>query len=165
MRNAYLVVALVFALLIAACGGSSSTSTPTVSGSSSATGTTAPAGGTSTEDPAKSATPVVPTSSVAATAPGTLPPTPITAGVGTPAVQPDDLAKFLDQFSGRQTDYTFCTYNPGTGVADCAGVQYGLAPPVVAQDVQCTLWSLSGTPKGMTCVGQDLLNSQYYEIK
>jgi hypothetical protein len=160
MRALAVVSALTLAAFFVACGGgSSSTSTPTTSAH-----TLAPAI-TTTSPQLKSSTPPVATNSVAATAPGGIPTAPPVAAVGTPAVEPSDQAAFLAQFQGVQTDLQSCAYNPATALADCSSVQYAIDPPIVGQDVQCTLWLVSGTPRALACSSQEPQQTKYYEVQ
>jgi hypothetical protein len=157
MRKALLIPFLTLMALVIACGGGSdSTATPT---SAPAGLTTAP-GSTSI----KTATPVHVTASVAATAPGETPSPPPVAPEGTPAAAPDDQAAFVAQFQGFQIDLTSCSYNPGTAIADCTGVLYAVDPPVIGQDVQCSLWTVNGTPRALACTTVEPATTTYFEI-
>jgi hypothetical protein len=161
MRFALIVPFLALAALTIACGGGSdSTSTPSASLTRAPAGDSTSPGSTSI----KTATPVQVTASVAATAPGKTPSPPPVAPEGTPAVAPDDQSAFVAQFQGVQTDLTTCTYNPRTAIADCTGVQYALDPPVVGQDVQCTLWSVNGTPRALACTTVEPATATYFEV-
>jgi hypothetical protein len=147
--------------VFAACGGgSSSTSTPTTGAH-----TLGPAIVATTSTAPKSATPPAATNSVAATAPGEIPTAPPVAAVGTPAVEPSDQAAFLAQFQGVQTDLQSCSYNPGTALADCSGVQYALDLPIVGQDIQCALWLVGGAPRALACGSQEPQQTKYYEVQ
>jgi hypothetical protein len=158
MRALAVVSALTLAAFFVACGGgSSSTSTPTISSQ-----TVAP---TLASTAPKSSTPPVETNPVAATAPGEIPTAPPVAVVGTPAVEPGDQAAFLAKFQGVQTDLQSCSYNPGTALADCSSVQYAIDPPIVGQDIQCTLWLVSGTPRALACSSQEPQQAKYYEVQ
>jgi hypothetical protein len=161
MRALAVASVLTLAAFFAACGGgSSSTSSPTTSSQ-----TLAPAFATTASGAPKSATPPAVTNSVAATAPGEIPTAPPVAVVGTPAVKPGDQAAFLAQFQGVQTDLQSCSYNPGTALADCSSVQYAIDPPIVGQDIQCTLWLVSGTPRALACGSQEPAQTNYYEVQ
>ncbi len=161
MRALALASVLTLATFFPACGGgSSSTSTPTTSAH-----TLAPAIVATTSAQPKSPTPLAVTNSVAATAPGEIPAAPPVAVVGTPAVEPGDQAAFLAQFQGVQTDLQSCSYNPGTALADCSSVQYAIDLPIVGQDVQCTLWLVSGTPRALACSSQEPQQTKYYEVQ
>jgi hypothetical protein len=124
----------------------------------------APAFATAASAAPKNATPPAATNSVAATAPGEIPSAPPVAVVGTPAVEPSDQAAFLAQFQNVQTDLQSCSYNPGTALADCSGVQYAIDPPIVGQDIQCTLWLVSATPRALACSSQEPQQTKYYVV-
>jgi hypothetical protein len=161
MRAFAVASALTLAALATACGGgSSSTSTPTLS-----IHTLAPAFVATTSAQLKSPMAPAPTNSVAATAPGEIPTAPPVAVVGTPAVEPSDQAAFLAQFQGVQTDLQSCSYNPGTALADCSGVLYAIDAPIVGQDIQCTLWLVSGTPRALACSSQEPQQTKYYQVQ
>ncbi len=161
MRAIAVASALTLAALATACGGgSSSTSTPTTSSH-----TLAPASVATTTAQLKSSTPPAVTNSVAATAPGEIPTAPPVAVIGTPAVEPGDQVAFLTQFQGLQTDLQSCSYNPGTALADCSGVQYAINPPIVGQAIQCTLWLVGGTPRALACSSQEPAQTKYYQVQ
>jgi hypothetical protein len=161
MRALAVASVLTLAAYFAACGGGrSSTSTPTTSSH-----TLSPAIVATTSATLKSATPPAATNSVAATAPGEIPTAPPVAAAGTPAVEPGDRAAFLAQFQGVQTDLQSCSYNPGTALADCSGVQYAVNPPIVGQDIQCTLWLVSGKSRALACSSQEPQQTKYYEVQ
>jgi len=157
MRAALFISVLTLTALVIACGGGSD-STPT-STNGPASQTTAP-GSTSI----KTATRAQATVSVAATAPGETPSPPPVAPQGTPAVAPEQQAAFVSQFRNLETDLTACSYNPGTAIADCTGVTYALNPPVVGQDVQCTLWTVGSTPRALACTTVEPAQTIYFEI-
>jgi hypothetical protein len=161
MRAFAVASVLTLAAFFAACGGgSSSTNTPTTS-----VHTLAPAIVATTSAQPKSPPPPAATNSVAATAPGAIPTAPPVAVVGTPAVEPSDQAAFLARFQGVQTDLQSCSYNPGTALADCSGIQYAINPPIVGQAIQCTLWQVSATPRALACSSQEPAQTKYYEVQ
>jgi hypothetical protein len=161
MRAALLIPALLLTALFIACGGDSdSTPTPVSSATIGPAGQTTAPGSTS----AKTATPLQATASVAATAPGETPSTPPVSAEGTPAIAPLQQGAFVAQFRDSQIDLTACSYNPGSGIADCAGVLYALDPPVVGQDVQCTLWEVDGVPRALACTTVEPAATTYFEI-
>ena len=145
-------------MLVACGGGSDSSPTPTA--------TNAPQGGTTTAGPSsiKTATPVQVTASVAATAPGETPSPPPVAPDGTPAVAPQNQEAFIAPFRGVQIDLSTCSYNPGTAIATCGEVLYALDPPIVGQDVQCTLWTVRDTPRALACTTVEPAATTYFEI-
>jgi hypothetical protein len=158
MRAAMVICGTLLVALAAGCGGGSdATSTPTVIGSSAVNGSPTPTG-------EKTSTPVQATPSVAQTAPGETPSPPPVPPEGTPAAKPDNQAAFVAEFRNIQTDLTACSYNPGTGLADCNSVLYSLNPPVVGQDIQCTLWSVQGAPRALACTSAEPVATTYYKI-
>jgi len=157
-------VLLVIVALFTGCGGSDkSTSTPTPTSANTVTGTAH----TVTATPAgqKTGTPNAETPSVAVTAPGETPTAPPVAVVGTPAVMPDDQAGFSTSFSGQQVDLRDCLYNPRTAVVDCNTVLYAVDPPLVGQDITCTLWVVNGAPRALACQVGEPAGTTYYEIQ
>jgi glucose/arabinose dehydrogenase len=165
MRAAFLVPALALLSLAIACGGGSdATNTPTRAASSSSSAAPQGGGTTPAGTSAKTATPFVPTASVAATAPGQTPSPPPVAAVGTPAVAPAQQAAFVASFRDKQTEPSDCTYNPGTAIATCGDSIYALDPPVSGQDATCTLYKVDGSPFAIACTTAEPVATTYYQI-
>jgi hypothetical protein len=161
MRPALAFAFLVaFVALLTSCGGDD-TSTPTPT-ATPATGTAHTI--TATPQSQKTGTPNQQTPSVAATAPGVTPTAPPVAAVGTPAVAPDDQQAFSTSFSGQQVDLSDCIYNPTTAVVNCDSVLYAIDPPIVGQDISCTLWLVAGTPRALACQAAEPPGTTYYKI-
>lgn len=160
MRPVFLSIATLAIILLAACGGDDD-ATPTPAASGSATIRTI----TPTPEGAKTGTPDQRTPSVPATAPGETPTVPPVASVGTPAAAPDDQEAFSTSFTGQQVDFSDCVYNPTTAVVNCQSVLYAIDPPMVGQDVSCTLWIVSGTPRALACQAVEPPGTTYYEIQ
>lgn len=168
-RTIPLIAVAMFASLLVACGdddaGGSPTATATRIDTGGATSTATPA---STEDgktPPPSGESEEPTTP-GETAPGEVPTPPPTAAVGTPAVEPADLEAFLAEFEGQpDLDMRGCQYSQTTAVTDCGdwGL-YAIDPPIVGQDINCTLWVLAGTPRAISCSSADPPETKYYEI-
>ena len=162
-RIALLLSALLFAVLIAACGGDDNgdESTPTATRSPTASRVTdgaSPDGDEKTPGPSESPGEGTPLDT------GT--PEPTRAPVGTPAVAPADQSEYLDQFSGSSITYEECVFNPSTYVTDCPSRgKFAVDPPLGGQDVTCRLGLVDGTPEFITCQSQEPLQSIYYEIQ
>lgn len=155
-----LTAALLVAALVACGGGDKSSATPTISGASATARTVTP-----TSQGQKTGTPNQRTPSVAATAPGEVPTAPPVASIGTPAAAPADQAAFSTSFTGQQVDLKECRYNPTIAVVKCDAVLYAIDPPIVGQDITCTLWLVSGTPRALACQASEPPGTTYYEIK
>lgn len=161
MKAVLALTVVLFAAAFVACGGGDkSTATPT-STDTSATARTV----TATPQGQKTGTPNQKTPSVAATAPGETPTAPPVASVGTPAAAPADQAAFSASFSGQQVDLRECRYNPTIAIVKCDAVLYAIDPPIVGQDITCTLWLVSGTPRALACQASEPPGTKYYEIK
>lgn len=156
-----LCVALLLAAF-AACGGGddSATETPTPTQVSPTAKTVTP-----TPQGQKTGTPDQSTPSVAATAPGDTPTAPPVASVGTPAAAPADQNAFATSFQGQDVELSECVYNPTTAVVNCQSVLYAIDPPMVGQDISCTLWKVSGTPRALACTAAEPRGTTYYEIE
>lgn len=161
MRPVFLFAAAILIGAAVACGGGGdkSTHTPTTTRTSTARSITP------TPQGSKSATPNQSSPSVAATAPGETPSPPPVAAVGTPAAAPADQTAFATSFSGQQVDLRDCVYNPTTAVVNCQSVLYAIDPPMVGQDVTCTLWLVSDTPRAIACQAAEPPGTTYYEIE
>lgn len=164
------LAAIALSLAAIACGGDDDatptpTSTPTstiTSGlSSPAASTAAPAGDQKTEGPSESPADVT----AAPTAPGDVPTAPPTAPEGTPAVAPDDEGAFVGQFLGQPIDPESCTYNPTTALVTCLerGL-FAIDPPIVGQDISCSIWIVSGVAELIQCTSIQPDKTTYYEI-
>lgn len=161
MRPAFALTAALLVVALVACGGGDkSTATPTSSSGSATARTVTP-----TPQGQKTGTPNQRTPSVAATAPGKTPTVPPVASVGTPAAAPADQAAFSMSFTGQQVDLRNCSYNPTTAVVNCDGVLYAIDPPMAGQDVSCTLWLVSSTPRAIACQAAEPPGAKYYEIE
>ena len=160
MKTVLALAIVLFAAAFVACGDDdSSTPTPTTSGSGTARTITA------TPQGQKTGTPNQQTPSVAATAPGDTPTAPPVAAVGTPAAAPADQAAFSTSFTGQQVDLRECVYNPTTAVVNCNTVLYAIDPPMIGQDITCTLWLVSATPRAIACQAAEPPGTTYYEIE
>ncbi len=158
------LAAIAFSLVVIACGDDddvSPTPTMTPGTSSPAPSTTAPPGDHKTAGPSESPGDGTPLP----TAPGDVPTAPPTAPEGTPAVAPDDEGAFIGQFFGQQIDPEGCTYNPTTALVTCAerGL-YAIDPPIVGQDISCSIWIVSGVAELIQCTSIQPENTTYYEI-
>ncbi len=156
--------AFAFSLAVIACGDDDDASlTPTITPgpSSSVASTTAPAGDRKTEGPSESPG----DATIAPTAPGDVPTAPPTASEGTPAVAPDDEGAFIGQFFGQPIDPEGCTYDPAAALVTCAerGL-YAIDPPIVGQDISCSIWIVSGVAELIQCTSIQPENTTYYEI-
>lgn len=154
-----LTAALLIAAFVACGGGDKSTATPTSIRASATARTVTP-----TPQGQKTGAPNQQTQSVAATAPGETPAAPPVALVGTPAAAPADQAAFSASFAGQQVDLRICAYNPATAVVSCDGVLYAIDPPMSGQDISCTLWLVSATPRAIACQAAEPPGAKYYEI-
>jgi len=159
----FCLAAIALSLAVIACGDDDDVSpTPTTSGSSSPTpSATAPPGDHKTAGPSESpgdATPLP-------TAPGDVPTAPPTASEGMPAVAPDDEGAFVGQFLGQPIDQESCTYDPATALVTCSerGL-YAIDPPIVGQDISCSIWIVSGAAELIQCTSVQPLDTTYYEI-
>ncbi len=160
----FCLAAIAFSLAVIACGGDDDASlTPTITPapSSPAAGTTAPAGDQKTEGPSESPG----DATVAPTAPGDVPTAPPTAPEGTPAVAPDDQGAFAGQFEGQPVDYEGCTYDPTTALVTCSerGL-FAIDPPIVGQDISCSIWIVSGVAELIQCTSIQPDKTTHYEI-
>lgn len=161
MRPACLLFAVALLALAMACGGGGgdTTSTPTKTATPSLrTVTPTPQG-------QKTASPDHQSPSVPATAPGETPTAPPVASVGTPAAAPEDQDGFSTSFAGQPVELSECIYNPTTAVVNCQSVLYAIDPPMVGQDIACTLWIVSGAPRALACYAAEPPGTTYYEIK
>lgn len=170
MTRLLLVLALPV-LFLAACGdgdsppdGSPGLATPTSTDGGGGEGETlAPGGEDKTEGPEETSsdnqTPI-------ATAPGEVPTPPPPAAEGTPAVAPADESAFLGQFAGLDVQIEACSYNPATALTSCPGYGlYAIDPPMVGQDVQCSIWLVDGVPRALQCRAADPPEPRNYEIQ
>jgi len=158
----FYLAAIAFSLAVIACGDDDDvTSTITPGPSSSSASTTAPAGDQKTGGPSESPG----DATIAPTAPGDVPTAPPTASEGTPAVAPDDEGAFIGQFFGQPIDPESCTYNPTTALVTCAdrGL-FAIDPPIVGQDISCSIWIVSGAAELIQCTSIQPENTTYYEI-
>jgi hypothetical protein len=62
-------------------------------------------------------------------------------------------------------DIQTCEHTPGTAIVNCSGVLYAIDPPIVGQDVQCSLWLVAGTPRALGCSSAEPVQTTYYEIQ
>ena len=159
----FCLAAVAFSLVVIACGDDDdATPTPTItSGPSSPTASTTVPPGQKTEGPSESpgdATPLP-------TAPGDVPTAPPTASEGTPAVAPDDQGAFVGQFLGQQIVPEACTYDPATALVTCPerGL-FAIDPPIVGQDISCSIWIVSGVSELIQCTTVQPEETTYYEI-
>jgi hypothetical protein len=153
------LIAVLLATLLAACGGDDN-DTPTPTPTTSGTATVKTSSGSE-----KSPTPQSSEPSPAVSAPGGTPTAPPVSAIGTPAPAPADQQAFSTSFAGQQVDQRDCLYNPGTGVVNCQSVLYAIDPPMVGQDITCTLWVVSGAPRAIACHAEEPPGTTYYEIK
>lgn len=175
------LLAVVFAslvlLTVVACGGDDDTDspsdTPTPIASASATATPEETDDDPTETPEDTGeagkTPA-PTESEGATepaqtAPGEVPTPGPTAEGGTPALEVGDISTFLSQFQGKEIDYVPCGYNPGTARTNCAGELFAIDPPIVGQDINCTLWIVEAIDQAIACTSVEPSQTRYYDIQ
>ena len=156
------LAATAVSLLVAACGDDDAAS-PTASPISGLPTPTAGATATDrkTEGPSDSpgdATPLP-------TAPGDVPTVPPTASVGTPAVAPEDQGAFVGQFQGQPPETEGCTYDPPAALVTCIdrGL-FAIDPPIVGQDISCSIWVVGGLARLIQCTSQEPLKTTYYEI-
>jgi hypothetical protein len=161
MRPVHLFLAAGLLVLAMACGGGGGDSTSTPTG----TVTSTPRTVTPTPQGQKTAPPDQPSPSVAATAPGDTPTAPPVASVGTPAAAPDDQDGFSTSFAGQPVELAECIYNPTTAIVNCQSVLYAINPPMVGQDIACTLWIVSGAPRALACHAVEPPGTTYYEIR
>ncbi len=154
-------VATVLSLVVISCGDDDDASpTPTISPAATTPAATAP-DDSKTEGPSES--PGDPT--VAPTAPGDVPTAPPTASEGTPAVAPDDQGAFVGQFQGQPIDQESCSYDPTAALVSCPGHGlFAIDPPIVGQDISCSIWIVSGAAELIQCTSQQPLETTYYEI-
>lgn len=158
------VVAIAFSLAVVACGdddGALPTGTITAVPSSPAAGTTTPVDDDKTAGPSES-----PGDATAEpTAPGDVPTAPPTASEGAPAVAPADEGAFVGQFLGQPIDDETCAYDPTTALVTCSerGL-FAIAPPIVGQDISCSIWIVSGAAELIQCTSQSPEKTTYYEI-
>jgi hypothetical protein len=158
------LAAALFSLALIACGdddGGSTTSTITPDPSTPAASASATPDDHKTEGPTETpgdATPLP-------TAPGDVPTAPPTAAEGTPAVAPDDQGAFAGQFLGQPIVPESCTYDPTTALVTCAerGL-FAIDPPIVGQDISCTIWIVSGAAELIQCTSVQPEKTTYYEI-
>ncbi len=158
----FYLAAIAFSLAVIACGDDDASPTPTITPAPSpAASTTAPAGDQKTTGPSESPG----DATIAPTAPGDVPTAPPTASEGTPAVAPDDEGAFIGQFFGQPIDPEGCTYDSTTALVTCAerGL-YAIDPPIVGQDISCSIWIVSGVAELIQCTSIQPENTTYYEI-
>ena len=162
----FCLAAIALSLAVIVCGdGDDATPTPTFTTTpgppSPAASTTAPAGDQKTEGPSESPADVT----AAPTAPGDVPTAPPTASEGTPAVAPDDEGAFVGQFEGQPIDQESCTYDPTTALVTCSerGL-YAIDPPIVGQDISCSIWIVSGAAELIQCTSIQPQETTFYEI-
>ncbi len=158
------LAAIAFSLAVIACGDDDAASpTPTITAapSSPAASTTAPAGDQKTEGPSESPG----DGTVGPTAPGDVPTAPPIASEGTPAVAPADQGAFVGQFLGEQIEPEGCTYDPTEALVTCAerGL-FAIDPPIVGQDISCSIWIVSGEAELIQCTSVQPQKTTYYEI-
>ncbi len=154
---AVVLSAVVLALLVLSCSGG---------GGPPATPSPGP-GETTTTEPAESPTlKPTPTSdgeatpTAGATATATTAPTP--AAIGTPAVAPADLSRF----QGQTIDEDECLFDPRTAVVTCPGRgTFAIDPPLVAQDISCSVLIVQNEPVAIRCSSQEPLQTVYYDIQ
>ena len=158
------LAAAAFSLIAIACGDDDDASpTPTVAPdpSTPAASVTATPDDQKTEGPSESPG----DTTTAPTAPGDVPTAPPTASEGTPAVAPDDQGAFAGQFLGQQVVPEACTYNPTTALVTCTdrGL-FAIDPPIVGQDISCSIWIVSGAAELIQCTSEEPPATTYYEI-
>jgi len=160
----FCLAAIAFSLVVIACGDDDdATPTPTITSvpSSPTATTTEPGGGQKTEGPSESPDDATPLP----TAPGDVPTAPPTADEGTPAVAPDDEGAFVGQFLGQPIDQEGCAYDPAKALVTCSGRGlFAIDPPIVGQDISCSIWIVSGAAELIQCTSQQPLDTTYYEI-
>jgi hypothetical protein len=162
------LVAFAAAALIAvaamACGGDGEEETPTPTPSATARGTRSPTptGGSEEKTPGPEETP----DGGGETSTPDAGPEPTPASEGTPAVAPDDQTGFLNQFQGRDTVPESCTYDPTTFIVTCGDRgRFAIDPPIVGQDISCSIWIVDGNPEYVGCRSQEPLRAIYYDIQ
>ncbi|HEY5640968.1 MAG TPA: hypothetical protein VIW01_13060 [Dehalococcoidia bacterium] len=160
----FFLAATVLSLVAISCGDDDGGTSPTATGTR---GTTSPAATATAPDDSKTEGPSESPADVTAapTAPGDVPTAPPTASEGTPAVAPADQGAFVGQFQGQPIDPEACSYNPTTALVTCAGRGlYAIDPPIVAQDISCSIWIVSGAPELIQCTSLQPDETTYYEI-
>lgn len=165
-----LLVTVAVTLAALACGDDDDAGTPTptaVTESPTATDGVTPGGQTTAAgDDLKTSPPDGSGGSVppVATAPGDVPTAPPTASTGIPAVAPDDQGAFAGQFEGQVVEFETCAYNPTNGLVTCPQAEYRIDPPMVGQDISCTVWVVSGVREVVQCTSIEPTETIYYEI-
>ena len=156
-----LVAALVFGLIGLACNGDDNSSTPTVGQTPTAASeptATEPATPGSQKTPPPEESPGAQTPIPRITFVPTLTP----GAEGTPAVAPADLS----QYEGETIDDEQCSFDPAAGTASCPGRgTYALTPPLIGEDVSCSVLIVQAEPVAVRCTSQEPLQTVYYEIK
>jgi hypothetical protein len=156
---------LLIVATVTACGGGDedeeATATPTRTPTASRETRTPTATGGDEKTPGPEDTPNGGATSTPDTGPE---PTP--ASEGTRAVAPDDQTGFLAQFQGRDTVPESCTYDPTTYIVTCGERgRFAIDPPIVGQDVSCSIGIVDGNPEYVNCRSQEPLRAIYYDIQ